>query len=155
MTLRLAPMAADVDVEALARALAPGFGGEEDAAHEILAQTVALLTREPRADPWGSYLSHEGETPVGMCAFKWAPDAEGTVEIAYMTFPAFERLGHANAMIDALTDIARGAGARRVIAHTLMEENASNQALRRNEFAFAGEVEDPEDGMVWRWEREP
>jgi RimJ/RimL family protein N-acetyltransferase len=40
-----------------------------------------------------------------------------------------------------------------VIAHTLPEENASNRALRRNGFRLAGEVEDPEDGRVWRWEK--
>jgi hypothetical protein len=36
---------------------------------------------------------------------------------------------------------------------TLPEENASNKALKRNGFGFAGEVDDPEDGLVWRWER--
>lgn len=154
MSLRLVPLAADVDVDALSRALAPGFGGEEEEAREILAQTVALLTREPRPDPWGSYLSHEGETPVGLCAFKWAPDGQGTVEIAYMTFPAFEGRRHATAMVAALLRIAQGEGARLVVAHTLREENASNRALKRNGFAFAGVVDDPEDGLVWRWERE-
>jgi hypothetical protein len=42
---------------------------------------------------------------------------------------------------------------RTVIAHTLPEENASTRALRGNGFAHAGEVIDPEDGRVWRWER--
>ena len=55
-------------------------------------------------------------------------------------------------MVAALTEIAETAGAR-PIAHTLREENASNQALRRNAYLFGGEVEDPEDGLVWRWER--
>jgi RimJ/RimL family protein N-acetyltransferase len=39
------------------------------------------------------------------------------------------------------------------IAHTLPEENASNRALRRNGFTFSGEVDDPEDGLIWRWEK--
>jgi RimJ/RimL family protein N-acetyltransferase len=70
-----------------------------------------------------------------------------------MTFPSFERRGHATAMAARLVEIARAAGAAMVIAHTLPQENASNRALRRNGFIFAGAVQDPEDGEVWRWER--
>ena len=69
-----------------------------------------------------------------------------------MTFPAFERRGHATAMAAELTRIAFAAGAPLVIAHTLPEENACTRALRRNGFRYAGETIDPEDGTVWRWE---
>ena len=93
----------------------------------------------------------DGET-IGTCAFKSAPDVAGAVEIAYMTFPAFERRGHATAMAAALVEIARAAGVPLALAHTLPEENASNRALRRNGFVFAGAVNDPEDGLIWRWE---
>jgi hypothetical protein len=55
-------------------------------------------------------------------------------------------------MAGALSRIAEAAGML-PIAHTLPEENASTRALRRNGFLFAGEVMDPEDGLVWRWER--
>ena len=153
MTLRLAPVPIDSDLDALAASLAPGFGGDAAAGREMLAQTLALLTADPRPDPWGSYIAHDGQSAVGLCAFKAAPDPSGTVEIAYMTFPAFERRGHATAMAGALFGIACGAGAPLVIAHTLPEESASTRALRGNSFALAGEVIDPEDGLVWRWER--
>ena len=89
---------------------------------------------------------------IGTCAFKSAPTGAGEVELAYMTFPAYEGRGHATAMAGALARIADAGGAM-PIAHTLPQENASNKALRRNGFVFAGEVEDPEDGLVWRWER--
>ncbi|MGZ8284773.1 MAG: GNAT family N-acetyltransferase [Allosphingosinicella sp.] len=153
MTLRLVPIARDADAGGLAGELAPAFGGDPAGALEVLTQTVELLNRDPRPDPWGSYLAHDGETPVGLCAFKTAPDSSGTVEIAYMTFPAFERRGLAAAMAGALTDIAFAAGAPLVVAHTLPKENPSSRALRRNGFAQAGETIDPEDGLVWRWER--
>jgi [ribosomal protein S5]-alanine N-acetyltransferase len=110
-----------------------------------------LLVREPRPEPWGAYIAWDGQTPIGTCAFKWAPDTASVVEVAYMTFPAFEGRGYAKAMIAALVEAAREGGARRVIAHTLPEENASNRALRRNGFTFDGDVIDPEDGPVWRW----
>jgi RimJ/RimL family protein N-acetyltransferase len=151
--LRLAPLEPGSDIEALVDELAPGFGGDEGAAREMLAQTFSLLTAAPRPAPWGCYLAWDEDEAVGTCAFKAAPDAEGTVEIAYMTFPAHEGRGHATAMAGALVAIAFQAGAPLVIAHTLPEENASNRALRRNGFSFGGETMDPEDGLVWRWEK--
>jgi len=153
VTLRLAPLGVDSDPRRLADALAPAFGGDPDGAREVLTQTVELLTRDPRPHPWGSYLAYDGDTPVGLCAFKTAPDPEGTVEIAYTTFPAFEGRGFAVAMAGALTGIASDAGAPLVIAHTLPQKNPSSRALLRNGFTYAGETIDPEDGLVWRWER--
>ncbi|HEX8573414.1 MAG TPA: GNAT family N-acetyltransferase [Allosphingosinicella sp.] len=153
MTLRLVPISKESDAAALAADLAPSFGGDQAAALDVLTQTIDLLTRDPRPDPWGSYIGCDGETPVGLCAFKAAPDPAGTVEIAYMTFPEFEGRGHATAMAGALARIAFEAGSPLVIAHTLPEENSSGRALRRNGFVNAGETIDPEDGLVWRWER--
>ena len=150
MKVNLVPLATDVDPESFAAALAPGFGGDEGPAREILAETIALLTRDPRPDPWGSYVVQRAGRPIGVAAFKSAPDADGEVEIAYMTFPAYEGRGHATATIAALVEIAEAAGAF-PFAHTLPEENGSNTALRRNNFVYAGDVDDPEDGLVWRW----
>jgi len=152
VTLTLEPVALDMDPARFAAELAPAFGGDEGPAREILAQTVALLTRDPRPQPWISYLARQAGEAIGLCAFKSAPLPAGEVELAYITFPAHEGRGHATGMIALLAGIADRAGIM-PIAHTLPEENASNHALRRNGFAFAGEVDDPEDGPVWRWER--
>lgn len=154
MTLTLEPIPADTDPDRFAAELAPAFGGDEGPAREILAQTVTLLAKDPRPAPWGSYLARRDGDAIGICAFKSAPTQVGEAELAYMTFPAFERRGHATAMIALLAAIADAAGVL-PIAHTLPEDNPSNKALRRNGFAFAGEVEDPDDGLVWRWERRP
>ena len=151
MTLELVPIAPDADPAQLAATLAPGFGGDPEAARGLLAQTITLLSEDPRPAPWGCYLARLGGEWVGTCAFKAAP-AEGAVEIAYMTFPAFEGRGHATAMAAVLSEIAGTAGIL-PFAHTLPEENASNRALRRNGFVYGGEVMDPEDGLIWRWER--
>jgi RimJ/RimL family protein N-acetyltransferase len=151
--VKLRPIGVGDDLEALVDELAPGFGGKTEEARALLAQTLGLLTADPRSDPWGCYLALVGPDTVGTSAFKSAPNDKGEVEIAYMTFPAFERRGHATAMAGALTDIAFEAGVPTVIAHTLPEENASTRALRRNGFRHSGEVIDPEDGLVWRWER--
>jgi [ribosomal protein S5]-alanine N-acetyltransferase len=151
--IELRSIAADIDPARLAAELAPGFGGDPTGAREMLEQTADLLTRDPRPDPWGSYLAHSDGATIGICAFKAAPDGDGVVEIAYMTFPAYEGRGFATAMAAALVEVADSSGAAMAIAHTLPEENASCRALRRNGFTHAGEVMDPEDGLIWRWEK--
>jgi ribosomal-protein-alanine N-acetyltransferase len=152
VTLALRPFPLGTDPDRFAGELAPAFGGDEGPAREILSQTIDLLARDPRPDPWGSYVVELGGQPVGVGAFKSAPSPSGEVEIAYMTFPAYEGRGQATAVIALLVAVAIAAGAR-PIALTLPEENASNKALRRNGFVYAGEVIDPEDGLVWRWEK--
>ena len=44
---------------------------------------------------------------------------------------------------------------RRIRAHTLPERNASTSVLTKAGFELLGAVVDPEDGLVWRWERDP
>ena len=39
-------------------------------------------------------------------------------------------------------------------AHTLPERNASTSVLAKTGFEFMGAVVYPEDGVVWRWERD-
>jgi RimJ/RimL family protein N-acetyltransferase len=150
--VRLTPLRGDEDAPAFGKDLAPAYFGDEAVPLEILAQTRSFLEANPRPDPWGSYLVWDKDTRVGVCAFKSAPDSSGAVEIAYGTFPAFERRGYAKAAIAALFGVARDAGARLVFALTLARDNASSMALERQGFRFAGEVLDPEDGVVCRWE---
>ena len=38
------------------------------------------------------------------------------------------------------------------IAHTLASESASTTVLRRCGFAQVTDIDDPEEGTVWRWE---
>lgn len=103
--------------------------------------------------PWTGYLAFgEDRALVGVCAFKDVPDENQQVEIAYYTFPEFERRGFATHMARELVALAREAeDARVVLAHTLRKENASARICRRLEFEFKGEVVDPEDGLVWQW----
>ena len=56
-------------------------------------------------------------------------------------------------MATKLIELASGSAAvRRIIAHTLPETNASTRVLEKAGMTFVGEVIDPEDGRVWRWE---
>jgi [ribosomal protein S5]-alanine N-acetyltransferase len=126
-----------------------------EAATSVVASTVQLYARRGYVVPWVGYLAIEGGNCVGACGFT-SPPAGGVVEIAYFTYPDFERLGIATRMAQRLISIAQEADPSvRIIAHTLTEENASNHILKKLGFAFAGTVDHPEDGKIWEWSYEP
>lgn len=110
------------------------------------------------ADRWGGYVAVDetSDLVVGSCAFKGPPTADGTVEIAYYTFGPYEGQDYAKGMVRALISIAQSSPlVRRAIAHTLPERNPSTSVLRSVGMRFVDEVQDPDDGPVWRWELEP
>lgn len=121
----------------------------------VLEQMVLLFERLPRSAEWGAFLAIDEASSqvIGTCAYKTAPSAAGEIEIAYYTFPPFESRGYATEMARELT--RRGNASPRVkqvIAHTLPERNASCRALEKAGYENVGQVVDPEDGPVWRWE---
>ncbi len=121
----------------------------------VVQQSLDFHRRVRSQPPWHGYLGleSEGKRLVGVCGFKGNPNAAGEVEIAYGTVPGFEGRGYATEMARALVGIAFGSPAvRRAIAHTLPENNASTRLLQKIGMRNAGEVMDPEDGKVWRWE---
>ena len=122
---------------------------------EVCADTAAFYGRVGFEPPWISYVSVYNGKPVGGGGFKGAP-ANGKVEIAYFTLPELEGQGYATATARALTALARDASPDvTVMARTLPEKNASNALLQKLGFAFAGDVDDPEDGPVWEWHAPP
>ena len=120
----------------------------------VLEQSIELLASKPRNSNWGCFLTVDDTICqiVGTCAYKDGPNANGAVEIAYYTFPAFEKKGYATAMANELT--ARS-GRNVVLAHTLPQPSASCRVLEKAGFTRIGEVVDAEDGLVWRWEKRP
>ena len=111
--------------------------------------------REP--DPWllgFALVDRVTDAVVGSCGFKGPPDADGAVEIAYGIDPAYRRRGYATEAATGLVRFAFAAEQVRTIrAHTLPEKGASARVLEKCGFRCLGEVLDPEDGRVWRWER--
>jgi len=126
-----------------------------EVATSVVVATVQMYARRGHAEPWVGYLAIEGGKCVGSCGFT-SPPAEDAAEIAYFTFPDFERCGNATRMAQRLISIAQECDPSvRIIAHTLTEENASNHILKKLGFAFAGTVDHPEDGKIWEWNYEP
>ena len=122
-----------------------------DTIAEVAEITLAFYERTNAEAPWISYLSKDNVNIVGLCSFVGAPK-DGVIEIAYFTFPAYEGRGIATAMTGLLMIIAqREPTLRALIAHTLQEENASTQILKKHGFQRDGIAIDADAGEVWRW----
>lgn len=114
------------------------------------------LRSSTETNPWqhGFFIvDRERSCVVGTAGFKGPPDSEGVVEIAYGVAPEFQGRGYATEAANALVSFALADTSVKIVrAHTLPEANASTHVLTKNGFRNLGEVIDPEDGRVWRWE---
>ncbi len=135
-----------------AEGLRGGFVSD-DVSPAWLAQLHKSVVEDPWVHVFAIVLQEEGLV-VGSAGFKGPPDDHGVVEIAYGIAHAFQGRGYATEAADACTAFAFADGRVRLVrAHTLPSRNASTRVLEKCGFTWTGEVEDPEDGPVWRWER--
>ena len=125
---------------------------------ELSADWLARLYASTSANPWThgfSMVHSESDIVVGTCGFKGPPEADSMVEIAYGVSPDHQGKGYATEAAEALTTYAFDSGKVRVVrAHTLPQPNASTHVLTKCGFRRIAEVVDPEDGLVWRWEKD-
>ena len=149
-SLKLIPMTLQ-DVHAMVEAMSPSEKAE------LSADWLARLHASTSADPWThgfSMMHRETGIAVGKCGFKGPPAADGVVEISYGVDPDQQGKGYATEAAEAIVIYAFGSGRVRLVrAHTLPERNASTRVLTKCGFRHIGEVIDPEDGLVWRWEK--
>ena len=124
---------------------------------EVSPLWLARLDGATTPDPWihgFSFVRRDNEVVIGQGGFKGPPTDEGVVEIAYGVSPDHQGKGYATEAAEALTAFAFQNGRVRVVcAHTLREAKASARVLTKCGFRYIGEVIDPEDGLVWRWEK--
>jgi RimJ/RimL family protein N-acetyltransferase len=128
----------------------------DDDRKQLSPDWLARLAATTTADPWvlgfSVVLDASGDG-VGSCGFKGPPDADGMVEIAYGIAPAHQNKGYATEAAAALVQFAFADPRVRVVrAHTMEDGNASARVLVKCQFVPFGQVVDPEDGLVWRWE---
>jgi ribosomal-protein-alanine N-acetyltransferase len=137
-------------------AVAPGLS-EMYASGEVSEEWMTALRSSERADPWrhGFFLIlRESRSAIGAAGFKGPPDDTGMVEIAYGVAPSFEGQGYATEAVAGLVAFAlETAQVQLIRAHTLPAANASTRVLAKCGFRHMAEVVDPDDGLVWRWER--
>ncbi len=113
--------------------------------------TINFYKKVGFVEPWIGYYAEVNGVLVGAAGFK-GPPANETVEIAYGTFEKNSNQGIGTQMCKQLLDLSLNADPSvKITARTLPEENFSTRILRKNNFAFIGTVNDPEDGDVWEW----
>jgi RimJ/RimL family protein N-acetyltransferase len=124
---------------------------------QVSSAWLAQLRAATPGDPWThgfAMVDRASGTLVGSCGYKGPPGPEGIVEIAYAVAPEHRGHGYATEAAQALVAFAFGAAAvSQVRAHTEPSNGASGRVLTKSGFTCVGEVVDPEDGLVWRWER--
>jgi [ribosomal protein S5]-alanine N-acetyltransferase len=127
-----------------------------DARAQLSAEWLALFEASAATDPWvHGFVARDRATGavVGQGGFK-GPPRGGVVEIAYGTDTAHRGNGYATETARALVDYAFGSPeVTMVIAHTLPDSKASQRVLAKCGFQRAGDVVDPDDGLVWRFEK--
>jgi RimJ/RimL family protein N-acetyltransferase len=125
---------------------------------EVSPEFLEMLRAGEKEDPWavGFAVVHKAaRLVIGSAGFKGPPDGEGRVEIAYGIVPSYEGRGYATEAARALIEFAlQDPAVRHVHAHTLPARNASTRVLAKCGFAFRGEVIDPQDGLIWKWQLE-
>jgi RimJ/RimL family protein N-acetyltransferase len=121
---------------------------------QISADWLARFRESSVQDPWvhGFHLLLTDGTNVGLGSFK-GPPVDGVVEIAYAILPEHQGRGYATAAARAMVSYAfESPAVCKVLAHTLPDGLASQRVLAKSGFTHTGEVMDPDDGLVWRFE---
>ncbi len=118
---------------------------------ETLEMTVNYFGTIGYDPPWIGYYASDGSQLVGSAAFKGKPKND-TVEIAYGVFDPFRNKGYGATICRLLVEKAlREKPNVRITARTLPQGNHSTRLLLKNNFQWAGTVNDPDDGVVWEW----
>lgn len=122
-----------------------------------LSFSLDRVRRASDADrPWWTprlfVLGAENEV-IGLGGYKGPPQA-GKVELGYSVAPMHQGRGYATEAVSTLASHALTfPTVQQVVAHTLAKPSASTRVLEKCGFKKTEEVLDPEDGLVWRWER--
>ena len=118
-----------------------------------LEYTAEQLRHDPATGAWGTYLFILDRCLIGIGGYKGAPDAMGSIEIGYGIAVAYRNKGYATEAAQGLIDHAFTLShVTAVAAHTLAEQNASGEVLTKCGMTRVAEIDDPDDGLIWRWE---
>jgi RimJ/RimL family protein N-acetyltransferase len=107
---------------------------------------------------WLPYLvMHQADAAlIGVCGCKGPPDAQGFLEIGYEIAPIYQGRGLGTEAVSALVNHAlTRSGVTGISAHTLPQAGASARLLAKCGFIRTADFDDPDDGMLWRWELNP
>ncbi|MBS1523290.1 MAG: GNAT family N-acetyltransferase [Bacteroidetes bacterium] len=129
----------------------PEFSAHPDC-RESIFMCVDFYKRVGYNPPWICYYVQQNGNLVAAAAFKGQP-VNNKVEIAYGTFPQYQKQGIGTLIAKMLVDLSLQTDPSiRITAQTLKEENYSVRILRKNNFQLIGTAIDEDEGEVWEWE---
>jgi RimJ/RimL family protein N-acetyltransferase len=89
---------------------------------------------------------------IGSGGYQGKPTEDGTVEIGYEIAEDYRNRGLATEMTTGLVENAfKDNRVKTIVAHTLGEENPSTKVLAKCGFVKVEELNDPNEGIIWRW----
>ena len=120
-----------------------------------LQYSLDRLSENEEESGWWTYFPvHKQDNKlIGSGGYKGKPTADGTVEIGYEIALDYRNRGLATEMTKGLIENAfRDERVRLIVAHTLGQDNASTKVLKKCGFKKVEEINDPDDGLIWKWE---
>ncbi|OYV05123.1 MAG: hypothetical protein CFE26_13255 [Verrucomicrobiales bacterium VVV1] len=140
------------------RLLVTGGGGIDFALEpgwlEDLSDLGEAVDRCGESEWWLPFLirlSDENRV-IGVCLHKGAPDENGVIEIAYSIAPTYRCQGYGREAVATFsTATLEHSGVKSIRAHTQPERNASSRVLAHCGFFHIGNVQDPHEGLLWKW----
>lgn len=127
---------------------------EFEPARQAMAIGENHLTAFPRDENWWTFLFlHRGDRAlIGLGGYMGWPGDSGVAEIGYALAPGYQGQGLATEAARGMIDHAFAQPfVTEVQTHTLPGPNSSTAVLARLGLRFLGEIQDPEDGLIWRW----
>jgi RimJ/RimL family protein N-acetyltransferase len=120
-----------------------------------LQYSLDRLSESEDEKDWWTYLPiyKQDNKLIGSGGYKGKPTNEGTVELGYEIAPDYRNRGLATEMTKGLIENAfKDERVKTIIAHTLGQDNASTKVLQKCGFKKVEEINDPDDGLIWKWE---
>lgn len=122
---------------------------------DIFPYVLNMISKKPEEQAWWTYFPiHKKDNQlIGSGGYKGGPTDEGTVEIGYEIAAEYRNQGFATELaISLITHAFKHDHIKVIYGHTLANENASTRVLLKCGFKLVEELEDPNDGKVWKWE---
>ena len=104
---------------------------------------------------WWTYfpIHKQDHKLIGSGGYKGKPTSNGKVELGYEIAPNYRNRGLATEMTIGLIENAfRDKRVKSIMAHTRGLENPSTRVLQKCGFKKVAEMNDPEEGLIWKWE---
>ena len=120
-----------------------------------LQYSLNKLSQSGEEKGWLTYFPiHKKDNKlIGSGGYKGRPTNEGTVELGYEIAFEYRNRGLATEMAKGLIENAfKDSRVSSIIAHTLRQENPSTKVLTKCGFDKIEEINDPDDGLMWKWE---